>query len=163
MSTSTETLIEALEKLYQLHEKLYELSETKTEIIKKGDMEGLQKMLKDEQTFVAAINTMEKQRQEAAKQLLGKSEATEITLTNCIEAVTGNDKKILNELKEKIWSVVNKLKDRNELNQLLIHQSLQFVNMTIDMIQPRPESMNYGRPDQKKMKKPTVSTFNSKA
>lgn len=158
---STETLIDSLEKLQKLHEKLYELSVTKTEVIKNNDMEGLQQLLKDEQTYVAAINTMEVKRQEAAKQLLGKE--TEITIADCITAVPEPEKEQLRTLQTAITSIIDKLKDQNELNQMLIHQSLQFVNMTLSMIQPKHESINYGRPDQKQTKNSGISMFNSKA
>ncbi|MGE6257329.1 flagellar protein FlgN [Heyndrickxia sporothermodurans] len=160
---STAALIDILEKQFKLHEKLYDLSLAKTELIKKGDMEGLQSILKDEQTFVAAIQTMEVKRQEAAKQLLGKEDESEITLTDCIAAVPGDQKDSLDALQSNLISIIEKLRAQNELNQMLTHQSLQFVNMTLDMLQPRPEAMNYSRPDQQTAKKPAVSLFNSKA
>lgn len=160
---STAALIDILEKQFKLHEKLYDLSLAKTELIKKGDMEGLQSILKDEQTFVAAIQTMEVKRQESAKQLLGKEDESEITLTDCIAAVTEDQKDSLDALQSNLISIIEKLQAQNELNQMLTHQSLQFVNMTLDMLQPRQEAMNYSRPDQQTAKKPAVSLFNSKA
>lgn len=160
---STEALIDILDKLNKLHEKLYDLSVSKTEFIKKGDMEGLQNILKNEQTFVSAIHTMEIKRQEAAAELLGKADASEMTLTNCIAAAPKEYMEKLKAIQTELVTTIDKLKNQNELNQQLVHQSLQFVNMTLDMIQPRPESINYSRPDQQKATKPSVSLFNSKA
>lgn len=159
---STEPLVVVLEKLSKLHEHLYELAIKKTDIIKKGDMDGLQKMLKDEQNYIAAINTMEVERQKCAKQFL-RTEENDITISNCIDAAAGDLKEKLTSLQSEIVEIVVKLQQQNELNQALIFQSLQFVNMTLDMIQPRPESITYGRPDKPAAQMPAISLFNSEA
>jgi flagellar biosynthesis/type III secretory pathway chaperone len=156
------TLVNILEKLLKLHESLLDLGLSKTEIVKKGDMEGLQQMLKDEQKHIAAINMMEKERHKAAKQFLG-SNAEDITISNCIANAEPELKETLSQLQTDILAVIEKLQDRNELNQMLIYQSLQFVNMSLDMFKPRTESVNYSRPVQDKAPKPSFTIFDSKA
>ncbi|MBS4174165.1 flagellar protein FlgN [Bacillus sp. FJAT-49736] len=158
----SEPIITVLEKLYKLHESLYKLSLDKATIIKENDMEKLQQMLKDEQSHVAAINTLEVERQKLAKQLLGTDK--DVTISECIEAAPSEMKGKLISLQTKISDIVEKLKDQNELNQSLIYLSLQYVNMTLDMLQPKPESFTYGRPNQQKSpKKPSFTAFDSKA
>jgi hypothetical protein len=58
--------------------------------------------------------------------------------------------------------VITELKERNQLNQQLIHQSLQFVHLTLDMLAPQPASINYGPPQQNAAPK-RPSMFDSKA
>ncbi|MGE8206895.1 flagellar protein FlgN [Heyndrickxia sp. NPDC080065] len=159
---STEALIDTLDKLQKLHEKLYDLAILKTEYIKKGDMEGLQSILKDEQTFVAAIHTMEAKRLEAAKHLLGTEDDSETTLSDCIAAASEKHKDKLTTLQTNLVTSIEKLKNQNELNQMLTYQSLQFVNMTLDILQPIPDTMNYGRPNEQTAQMPSIPLFNSK-
>lgn len=158
----SEQLIAVLEKLYKLHESLYKLSLEKTTIIKENDMEILQKILKDEQTHIAAINTLEVERQRLAKEFLHTDK--DVTITDCIETAPLEIKEKLSSLQTNIINIIEKLKDQNELNQSLIYLSLQYVNMTLDMIQPKPESYTYGRPNTPKApQKPSFIAFDSKA
>lgn len=41
--------------------------------------------------------------------------------------------------------VIETLKHQNDLNQKMIFQSLQFVNMTLDMLRPQPDQINYSQ------------------
>lgn len=158
----SEPLIAILEKLYKLHESLYKLSQEKTTIIKANDMASLQLVLKDEQTHIAAINTIEMERQKLAKQFMQTNK--DVTISDCINATESPElKEKLSTLQTDIINIVDKLKEQNELNQSLIYLSLQYVNMTLDMIQPKPESFTYGKPNQQRTPKPSFTAFDSKA
>lgn len=56
---SAEKLINTLNKMVSLHRSLLELAKQKTEIIKKGDIEALSSILKDENKHVMAISKLE--------------------------------------------------------------------------------------------------------
>ena len=55
-------LIDILEKLLQLHKSLYQLSLEKTEVLKKGDIDALNLIIKNEKTHINAIQVIEKER-----------------------------------------------------------------------------------------------------
>ena len=67
---SATNLTTTLEKLYKLHKSLFDLSVNKTDVIKKGDMSELDRVLKDEQKHLAAINTVEAERQRESSHYL---------------------------------------------------------------------------------------------
>ncbi|WP_203363293.1 flagellar protein FlgN [Bacillus sp. REN10] len=157
---SAQKLIDVLDKMNRLHDMLYTLAEKKTDIMKQNDMNGLDQLLKDEQKYVAAINTMEKERQTLAAALTGKIDAT---LTDCQEVVTEQEKRTLQTLKEGLTEKVTKLKEQNELNQQLIYQSLQFVNMSMSLMRPQPEQPTYSHPAQRKTGQSKRSMFDSQA
>jgi len=158
----SEPLITVLENLYKLHESLYKLSLKKTTIIKENDMEGLQQLLKDEQTHIAAINTLELERQKVANDFLHTDK--DVTISECIDAAPIELKEKLSFLQTQIIEIVDKLKEQNELNQSLIYLSLHYVHKTLDLIQPKPESYTYGRPNQPRTtQKPSFTAFDSKA
>ena len=141
-----DVIISTLQKLERLHRSLLDLSVKKTDIIKEGDMAGLDNMLKNEQTHIAAIERLEQQRQVEVTDYLranGFAPTEAPTVAQLIEVAPQQHKDTLQQARERLIDVIEQLKKRNDLNQKMIFQSLQFVNMTLDLVQPRPEQMNY--------------------
>jgi len=142
------TILGTLDKLEKMHRSLYELALSKTNIIKSNEIEELDRILKTEQAHVAAIETLEQQRQVQVKQYLtnkGFSYTSTPTVAHLVEAA--HEEPILEELKtqrERLLEVVDLLKAQNNLNQKLVFQSLQFVNLSLNMMRPeQPEQVNY--------------------
>ena len=137
---SVENIISTLEKLERMHKSLLELANKKTDFIKANDMEQMDELLKTEQAHVAAIETLEQQRQAMVTDYLqAKGIAfTDIpTVAQVIDATDGPEKQALQEVRERLVALLTDLKERNDLNQKLVFQSLQFVNLTLDMLQPQ--------------------------
>ncbi|MCA0150548.1 flagellar protein FlgN [Rossellomorea vietnamensis] len=163
---SATNLTTTLEKLYKLHKSLFDLSVDKTDVIKKGDMSELDRVLKDEQKHLAAINTVEAQRQRESNNYLQTrggifNEAP--TISQCIEHSSPQDQETLAHWQQKLVDIIGELKGQNELNQKLVYQSLQFVNMNLSMTQPQPESSTYSRQIGDKKAPASRSIFDSKA
>jgi flagellar biosynthesis/type III secretory pathway chaperone len=158
---SAKKLIDSLEKLLTLHQSLLKLAMQKTDILKKGDMEELNALLANEQKHITAIQQMEEKRKEAVETLLQEKDVDK-TISNCIEFTNEPERTKLTQLKDRLTEVITELKERNQLNQQLIHQSLQFVHLTLDMLAPQPASINYGPPQQNATPK-RPSMFDSKA
>jgi flagellar biosynthesis/type III secretory pathway chaperone len=141
---STENLISTMEKLLKLHQSLYELSTKKTDIVKQGDMDALNQIIKVEQAHISAINKLENERQTVAEALLPGVDNPSIS--DCLEVLGGTDKETLNRFRTELLEVVAQIKEKNELNQQMIYQSLQFVNLSLHLFAPQPEDFNYGPP-----------------
>ena len=142
------TILVTLEKLEKIHHSLYELASNKTNIVKSNQVEELDLILKAEQAHVAAIETIEQQRQVQVKQYLTNKEFSYTgmpTLAHLIEAA--HEDPMLAELKaqrERLIEAVEMLKVQNDLNQKLVFQSLQFINMSLNTMQPQQqEQVNY--------------------
>lgn len=155
---SANKLIDVLDKLGRLHVLLLELAVKKTDVIKKNDMDGLDQLLKDEQKLVAAINTIEQERQRAAAELTGNSEST---MTECIVKSEVNERNTLLSLQSTLHETIKQLKEQNELNQQLIYQSLQFVSLNLSMINPQPEQPTYTHPARSHAQHKKQSMFDS--
>ncbi|WP_044338363.1 flagellar protein FlgN [Rossellomorea aquimaris] len=160
------SLIATLEKLYKLHKSLFDLSVEKTDVIKKGAMIELDAVLKDEQKHLAAINTLEIKRQRESNHYLDslgvRMEKTP-TISLCMEYSAPEDAEILGIWQRKLVDMIAELKARNELNQRLVYQSLQFVNMNLSLLQPQSEKLTYSRPNGEKTIPAGRSMFDSKA
>ena len=157
---STKNLVAIMEKLLKLHQSLYELSVKKTDIIIEGNMDALNQILKDEQAHIAAISKFEDERQKVVEAILPGVEKP--TISDCVEAVDGAEKDFLNQLRTELIETVSNIKGKNELNQQMIHQSLQFVHLTMNLVAPQPVDFNYG-PQAGKTPGQSSGLFNSKA
>lgn len=162
---STHSLIQTLQKSLLLHKSLNEIAKQKTEIIKKGNTEALQLLLKDEKKHIQAINKLEIERIQASKILLCENgnENDNPTISDCILVVSVTEQGQLKKLKAELQDQIKELTNRNDLNQQMLEQSLQFVNLSLDILMPNIETFNYERPGQAQPYEDGRSLFNSKA
>jgi flagellar biosynthesis/type III secretory pathway chaperone len=138
---SAKQLIALLEKHVKLHKGLLDLANKKTEVLKKGDMEALSEIMKEEQKYIAVINQVERERIHVVNAMV--SESNDRTLTTCISLAEGTERAMLEKLRDDLTAVISELKNINQLNQQLTQQSLQFVNVMLDMLMPQPPNINY--------------------
>lgn len=143
---SIEIILASLKNLEKMHKSLLSLAYDKTEIIKNGDMDALDQILKDEQAHLAAIAQMDAHRQNAVKDYLtskGKRISQAPTVIDVLEVTSKEEGRRLEEARDRLLHAIHDLKWQNDLNQKLTYQSLQFVNLSLDMVRPQPESVNY--------------------
>ena len=140
-------IIKELDKLIQLHRNLSELALKKTETIKCNDIETLNKLLQSEQKYIKAIDQIEKIRQTEVEKLLQTKDIEEENLfQELLSIVSTSEKKRLIEQREQLLQVIHELKERNQLNQQLIYHSLQYINISFDMLRPQQqEDFNYSK------------------
>lgn len=145
---SITTILTTLDNLEKLHSSLLRLAYDKTAHIKSGDMEALDQLIKDEQAHLAAISQMDVGRQTAVVEYLtnqGQSVPLHPTVADVLKVATSVDRTKLEEARDRLLHAIHDLKWQNDLNQKLTYQSLQFVNLSLDMVRPRPESVNYSK------------------
>lgn len=165
---SVQPIISILEKLEKMHKSLLEHAYKKTEVVKNNDMAELDEMLKIEQSHVAAIETLEQQRQLKVKeyfQLKGIETPESPTVAKLIEVTEDEaERKQLEDVRERLMNVITELKRQNELNQQMVFNSLQFVNMSLNLLRPQPEQINYsGKEVRGENVTPKKSVFDSQA
>ncbi|MFB1049915.1 flagellar protein FlgN [Paraliobacillus sp. JSM ZJ581] len=157
-----QTIQHTLANLVQLHLSLYALSVQKTEALKTGDIEQLQELLKNEKKHVKAINETEQQRVEQTKEWARVNEFSEelVTVTTMLEHLEDEEaSQKLEQTTTALTETLVKLKQQEALNQQLTQQSLQFVQLSMDMIVPTIDTFNYGERQQTNKR----SVFDSKA
>ncbi|WP_144509573.1 flagellar protein FlgN [Bacillus sp. FJAT-22090] len=146
---SIEKILQSLTKLEMLHKSLLEIAYKKTEAIKTGDMDSLNQLLKDEQAHVAGISQLEQQRQIEVTDYLrakGFAPTDNPTVALVLEHTNSTEEKEqLGAARNKLLLTLETLKHQNDLNQKLTLQSLQFVNLTLDALRPKPDQINYSK------------------
>ncbi|MBM7700160.1 flagellar protein FlgN [Kurthia huakuii] len=165
---SIEQINTIMAKLNMMHKSLVKLADHKTELITNGDMDGIKNMINDEQSHISAIAQLESQRQQAVLSYLkGRNVAptAQPTIEQLIALVpTAQEKTQLRQTSEQLLQTVEQLQQANELNQKLLFNSLQVVNMTIDMMRPQQDNFNYGEAQGKRNPAATTAgRFNSQA
>ncbi|WP_391208014.1 flagellar protein FlgN [Psychrobacillus sp. L4] len=150
---SIEKILQALSKLEKLHKSLLEIAYKKTEAIKTGDMDSLNQLLKDEQAHVAGISQLEHQRQLEVTDYLrakGIAPTDNPTVALVLENTNADEEKTqLGAARNKLLLTLETLRHQNNLNQKLTLQSLQFVNLTLEMLRPKPDQINYSKTEVK--------------
>ncbi|TMN21357.1 flagellar protein FlgN [Lentibacillus cibarius] len=161
---SIQSINHALNKLTSLHESLLTLSKEKTEIVKEGSVAKLQSLLIKEQKFVQAIEQAEWKRQQAvhAWAIQHHTDPDTVTITYILKNETDKTSgKELEQWSTRLTSTLAQLKQQEHLNRELVKQSLQFVELSLDMLNPTIQGMNYG--DKRSSAVPVRSVFDSKA
>ena len=162
----SQSIIQTLGQLIDLHLELTRLAREKTEAIKAEDMKLLGSILVQEKRLVDAIEKLEQVRQNDVLIFLEEQGVAEGTgfLSECIQHASKEEQAILMERGAKLREVITSLKELNELNQQLIYQSLQFVNLNLNLMLPEQDSYTYERPqDPEGGRKQSKSLFDSKA
>ncbi len=140
-------IIDHLGRMKQLHESLLVLSRKKTEALKTNDMDALQLCLSQERKHVSAINSLEKKRSAAVKEwAAGKQGFADAVpkVSDIIKWSRWPDREQLEEVYNSFILVLADLKQQEVLNGELTKQSLQFINMSLDLLQPSLNNLNYG-------------------
>ncbi|TFB24381.1 flagellar protein FlgN [Filobacillus milosensis] len=163
---SIQKITEHLEKLYQLNESLLTLSKQKTELVKKSKIDEFNELLMKERKHAQAIEQVEAKRVELTDEWFMKHapNTSEKTLSQMIELVEGEaEKEKLQTVYENLIVNLADLKQQEALNQDLIQQSLQFIELSMEMFQPNSKNMNYDKPKGQQGKSSSQSVFDSKA
>ncbi|WP_456273252.1 flagellar protein FlgN [Bacillus sp. AK031] len=140
-------LISVLEKLLALQKSLHEVAVRKTKILKDGDIESLGKHMKDEIKHIKAIEVLNNERENLQRQFAKDLpiNISNVTISHLLEYGKFIEAERLKVLQNELIQTVNHLKQVNDFNQSLLNQSLQFVNLNLDLLTGRQESPNYSK------------------
>ncbi len=143
-----DNLIKVLEYENKLYNQLYSIAEEKTGFIVKGEVESLQTLVGKEQKLVGELNKL----QDVREQILGQVAKTigrnpqELTLSQLAEQLPVEQAEKLIPIRDKLKEVVGKLAAKNDLNQQLIQNALEYVDFSLNLLtQPAPQTPQYGR------------------
>ena len=92
--------------------------------------------MKSEQKHILAIKQIDEERKAAVANLVAGQSRTaySATLSDCLPFLQREEQDELLTVQNQLLNQIDQLKEVNKLNQQLIEQSLQFVNLSIDMI-----------------------------
>ncbi|HEX7064427.1 MAG TPA: flagellar protein FlgN [Bacillales bacterium] len=152
MTLSAEPLIETMEALVSVHRTLNAHAKEKTRVLKEGDIKGLEALMKKEEAAAAKLKKLEEARIQRVDEFLAEKGVIgeDVTMSQLLKFTAPEEERELLEVQNQLMDEIVQLKQQNALNQELIEQSLQFVDMSLDLFQPAKEPANYQHPDQTK-------------
>lgn len=145
---SCEHVIQSIQKLVNYHEQLKKVSHDKTKIVKSGNMDGIHPILAKEKMLSQYIEKEEAIRMKSVEEWFMRRELpSEIdrTIINMLDRIQGNEQAVLEKMTTDLTYLIRDIKEQEHLNHGLIQQSLQFVHMSLHMLQPSIQQMNYGK------------------
>jgi flagellar biosynthesis/type III secretory pathway chaperone len=131
-------LIQVLEEETLCYKNLLELSKEKTDILVAGDTVALQELTKTEQTMVAKTLRLEKKRDQVIDDiaLVLNEDKNSLTISKLLERLKNEEERErLKAVQSEIKNVLEDLKRLNEQNRLLLNQSIDMIDFTLNAIQ----------------------------
>ena len=143
-------LVALMGNLERLHRSLLKVAQEKTSVIKSNEVLELDALLKEEQSHLAAIVQLDGAREQLVHQLYAErsgKRVDNVTISMLLDVLEGAEREQLEKSRDTLIEAVQDLKYQNDLNQQLTFQSLQFINLSLDMVRPAPpsNSMNYSK------------------
>jgi flagellar biosynthesis/type III secretory pathway chaperone len=143
-------VVEILEQLIAEHERMLKLARHKKDVLIKGEINELARILQFESRCINTIQSLELEREKCISLYLMQRGIRKETcyISDLIEMAGSPEmKQALERCQKQLGEVIGELKSLNELNQKLIEQSLAFVNMTLEeMTAPPEDELMYRRP-----------------
>lgn len=150
MAGMIDQLIEVLTEQHIRCEELYGLALEKKDVIVKNDVEELQKITNLENMVISQNNRLERQRitlTEDISEVLGKRGQLN-ELSALVDAMEGQpQQEPLREIGIKLRDILNKLKDANEFNKVLIVNALDYVDYSLNVIRTSAQAEGPEYPD----------------
>ncbi len=152
MAGMLEQLTTILESELKNYKTLLELSTTKKEAIIKDDIDKIKSITDQENLLIGKNQMLEKKRtflMDDIALVLNKDKEY-LTLTNLIKLLETQpqEQSKLKYLSEEFKKTIDRLREANNQNSVLINQALEFIDFNINVVQSMqslpPVSYNYG-------------------
>lgn len=163
-------LFSVVEALVREHQRLLALAEHKKQVLIENEMDTLSQIVQEEAELIHRIERLETERQGAGRLLAVRAgvRAEQLTAERVAQmAETSGERERMTTLTEELRDVILKLKDFNDLNQMLIQQSLDLIQATVESLTESPSVPQYGDGGQTLANNPyqqtRISYFDSKA
>jgi flagellar biosynthesis/type III secretory pathway chaperone len=145
-----ENLINVLDSENTEYRKLVILADSKTSVIVAGDIDGLNKIMDDEQAIASTIQNMEKRRKSILADIANvvNRDVKTLKLIDLIKMLEKipDQQQMLVDVQARLRETIDSLKALNEKNQMLLSEKLELVNFNINMIRAMrsaPQTANY--------------------
>ncbi|MFD2615832.1 flagellar protein FlgN [Terrilactibacillus laevilacticus] len=155
-----------IESLIDAHDQLYALAVKKLEAIKIGDHHAVNELVIQEKPLIKSLARLESQREQLIKQsALELNMGERVSFSEWITLVSMNeeDKAMWDALHLRLAESVFNLKQANDLNQEMLRQSLQWIQLNLNLLQKKPKYSNYNKPSRRSAYQPTLSRIDSRA
>ncbi|WIV12053.1 flagellar protein FlgN [Proteiniborus sp. MB09-C3] len=166
MKVLTEELKDVLLDELKVYEEMHELTVKKTEIITSGRINDLDNITQVENSLILKLGQLEERREKVINNIhkhLGIKEDS--TVTDLLNHIDNSDgiKQEIESITKKFSKVLNSLKEKNDLNSLLIKDTLEYIEVNINLLTNTSDRGIYNNKVQKEQTSQKISLFDTKA
>lgn len=166
MKILVEELRDVLLEELNAYEEMLELTIKKTDIITKGKINDLDNITHLENSLILRLGQFEDKREKVADNILKQLGIKgNLTLTDLLSYIDDADgiKQDMENITKKLSQVLNSLKEKNDLNSLLIKDTLEYIELNINLLTNVSDQGTYNNKVQKEQTSQKVSLFDTKA
>jgi len=132
-------LITVLEEEEEIYEYLLPITREKKQVIIKNDLQSLQNITVEEQKAVRILNVLERRREEVIVNIgtVLSMDADTMKITDIIQVLDKQpeEQKELQNIHKKLRTTVGELRRLNEMNRVLMEQSLEMIAFDLNVLQ----------------------------
>ncbi|WP_232278501.1 flagellar protein FlgN [Paenibacillus sp. 481] len=140
---SLQRLMNVLDHLNELHLQLLSIAEEKKDIIARNQVDQLSLLMTKESRLLKQVAEADEERVAAAHAFLqekGIRSQLNLTISEIARLVFQPEERLrLQETQQRLSETLQKLKEKNAVIQSLLHQSLDFVEYSLNLFTSRPE------------------------
>ncbi len=134
-------LIQALDNEKKVYEDVLYINRNKKEVLQAGDIKKLEDITKVEQKYIQTIIKLENEREKILAQLVKELKIRDIdSLLDLVDKLNPDEKQKLMESRNALKLLLSTVQSESSINQKLIQQSLDMVNLNIEMLTTNLES-----------------------
>lgn len=164
---SITAIVELLNEMTELHEELIQLSVNKRNVIMSNEVNELAAIVKKEAKLIKDISNLDQKRVVlVCEYMISRcyQPNTSITLSDLNKLVfKAEDKLQLSDARNKLESKLKELKETNLTNKQLVELSLNFIDLSLDLLTGSFEQeLIYRNPNQQHGTKRNSTMFDSK-
>lgn len=138
MNTTIQAITDSLQRLEMVYIDMLAVADSKKQAIIQNDVDTVVQILNQESKGMKEIERLERDRVEAAYIFLqsrGIKSQLELTVTELARLVFDpEEKRKLLDVQSRLSRTLQELKRKNDLNQQLLVQSLDFIDFSLDML-----------------------------
>ncbi len=127
-----DNLIELMEKQKKMYDKFRELLKKKEKAVVEGDINKLQKLIKEEEKSVNEIEKTEQRRIEAVEACIAKKQ--KMTIGQMIDLAPPEKKEGLNKAAMELIKALDSVATLNRTNAELINEAMNFINFNVNLL-----------------------------
>lgn len=138
--TFNEELCVLLREELNVLKDLLECAVTKTDLLIANEVGRIESMTKKEDNFIQKLIDAENRR---ANLLDSWGVSKDTPISKLLDKVVG-DKVELEALRDEMFSVMEQLGDRNQVNSMLINDHLEWIDFNVNLMTNASSNLNYG-------------------
>lgn len=138
-------LKQVLQSELELYGRILEIARRKTEILKKSKVKELELLTLDERDMVLEAGNLEDRRELVIKKLARTLNLdSKLDLASMSEKFTEVGRAEFIELRARLKAAIAELKQANELNNMLLKDSLDYIDFSLNLMTATTVEGNYG-------------------